>query len=77
MLKEGKKRDKYRDLARELKKSIEHEGNSDTNCNRCTRNNPQTIGKGTRRIINKRTSEEHSDESIIKIGLNTEKSPGD
>ena len=34
-LKESKKRDKYLDFARELKKTMEHEGDSDTNCNWC------------------------------------------
>ena len=32
-LKESEKRDKYLDLARELKKTMEHEKDSDTNCN--------------------------------------------
>ena len=33
-LKKSKKRDKYLDLARELKKTMEHETDGDTNCNR-------------------------------------------
>ena len=32
-LKESEKKDKYLDLARELKKAVEHESDSDTNCN--------------------------------------------
>ena len=36
-LKEIGKRDKYLDLAREVKKTMEHESDSDTNCNLCTR----------------------------------------
>ena len=40
-IKESKKRDKYLDLARELKKkTMEHEGNGDTDCNWCAQNNP-------------------------------------
>ena len=35
-LKESEKRDKYFDLARELKKSIYHEDEGNTNCNWCT-----------------------------------------
>ena len=35
-----KKGDKYQDLARELKKTMKHEVDSDTNSNRCTRNKP-------------------------------------
>ena len=34
-LKECKYKDKYLDLARELKKTVEHAGDNDTNCNRC------------------------------------------
>ena len=40
-LKECEKRDKYLDLARELKLTMEHEGDSDPNCIWCARNNPQ------------------------------------
>ena len=32
-LKGGEKRDRYLDLARELKKTMEHEDDGDTNCN--------------------------------------------
>ena len=34
-LKECEKRDKYLDLARELKKTMEHEGDNYTNCDQC------------------------------------------
>ena len=44
-IKENEKRYKYADITRELKKAMEHEGDSDTNCNWCTRNNPQRLGK--------------------------------
>ena len=56
-LKVSEKSDKYLDVARELKKNSEHEG--DTNCNWCTWNNPQRIGKGTWRFVNKRSSKDH------------------
>ena len=46
---------------------MEHESDCDTNC----------IGKGTGRIENKTTSENHPNYSIIKISQNTEKSTGD
>ena len=36
-LKESEKRDKYQDLARELKKTVEHESDDYTNCNWQTR----------------------------------------
>ena len=53
---------------------MEHEDDSDTNCNWCTWN--QRIGKQTGRLGDKMTSGNHLDYSII-IGQNTEKSPGD
>ena len=34
-LKECEKRDKYLDLAREFKKTMEHEGDNNTNCDWC------------------------------------------
>ena len=55
---------------------MENKGDSDTNCYCCNRNNPQRIGKGTRRPENKRTNRGHPDYSIIKISQNTELSPG-
>ena len=76
-LKESEKRDKYMDFVRELKKTTEHESDCDTNCNQCTLYSNQMIGKGTRGIENKRTSGDHPNYSIIEIGQNTEKSPGD
>ena len=36
-LRENEKRDKYLDLARKLNKTMEHENNSDANCNWCAR----------------------------------------
>ena len=76
-IKESEKRYKYLDLARELKKNMEYEGDDDTNCGWCTWGNPKRIGKGTGRLGNKRTSGDHPNYSIIKIGQNTEKSLGD
>ena len=78
-IKEIEKRYKYLELARELKKqaTMEREGDGDVYCNLCTRNNYQNIDKRTRRHRNPRTSTEHPDYSIIKIGVNTEKSSGE
>ena len=56
---------------------MEHEENSGTNSDWCTWNNPKRTDKGTEGLRNKRTSGDHPDYSIIKIGQNTEKSPGD
>ena len=66
-VKGSEKRNKYLDLARELKKNLEHESDSDTNCNWYARYSHQMTGKGT---------EDHPNYNI-KIGQNTERSPGD
>ena len=42
-----KKRDKYLDLARELKKAIENESDGDTNCYWSTRYNHHRVGTRT------------------------------
>ena len=50
-----------------------HETDGDINRSWCTYDNFQKIGKGTERPGNKKTSENHPDNSIIKIDQNTEK----
>ena len=56
---------------------MEHESDGDTNCSWCTRYSHQRFGIGIGGLGNKRTSGDHSDYNIVKIGQNTEKSPGD
>ena len=77
-LNDGQKKDKYLDLARELKKKTTNMkvtvtpiiiGALSTVTKR--------IGTGTGGIGNKRTSGDHPNDRIIKIGQNTEESPGD
>ena len=53
---------------------MEHENDSDTNCNLCTRHSHQSIDKGTEGFVDKWTSENHPNDSIIKIGYKTKKS---
>ena len=60
-LKESKKQDKYLDL----------------NCNWCPQYNHHRISTGTGGLGNKRMSRDHPNYGIVKIGQNTEKSPGD
>ena len=55
---------------------MKYESEGDTNCNWRICNNPQRFCKGTERFGNKRVSRDYPDDSIIKIGRNTEKSPG-
>ena len=76
-LKESEKKDKYLDLARELKKTVEHEREDYTNCNWCFRYNHQKISTGTGGLGNKRTSGDNPNDGIAEISQNTEKSPGD
>ena len=45
-----------------------HEGDGDTNCNWCAPNNPQIFVKVTGGHGNKKTSGDHLDSSVIKIG---------
>ena len=56
---------------------MKREGDGDINRGWCTWDNPQRIGKGVERHGNKRTSRDRPNFSIIKIGQNTKKSPGD
>ena len=76
--KESKMSDKYLDLSRELKKKImEHESDSDTNCNWRTRYSHLRIGVGNGGLRKTKMSEDHPKYSIIEVGQNTEKSPED
>ena len=52
---------------------MEHDGDGYTNCNLYAQND----GKEDGRVGNWRTSRDHLNYSIVKIGQNTEKSPGD
>ena len=69
-LKEGKKRDKYLDLARELKKQWKKIVTVISIV-------VGAFGKETGRHRNQRTSRDHLDNIMIKIGQNTEKSHED
>ena len=71
-VKESKKRDKYLNLARNLKKKKEHE----SDCNWHARYSHLRIAKGTGGLGNKRTNGDNLDYRIIEIGQNTKKCPG-
>ena len=81
-LKESEKRDKYLDLARELKKTMEHKSDSSTNCNWHARYSHQRIGietegtetecietegSGTEGVGNKRMSGDYQNYRIVEI----------
>ena len=76
-LKECEKKDKYLDLAWELKKTVEHESDDNTNCNWCSWYSHQKISTRTGGLGNNSTSGNHPNYCIIEIGLSTEKGPGD
>ena len=72
-IKENEKSDNYLDLARELKKSKEHKGVVDTNCNWCTWNDPRRLSKRTREVENRKTmNRDHPNNGIVEVGQNTE-----
>ena len=75
-LRESEKRDKYLDIAFELK-IVEHESDGDTNCNSRTRHGHQRIGTGTIGLVDKWTSIGHSNDRIVEMGQNTKKSSED
>ena len=56
---------------------MENENNGDTSFIQCAQYGHQRISKGPERIGNKNTSGDHPNYILIKIGQNTEKSPGD
>ena len=58
-------------------KIIEHKSDGGTNCNWCAQYSHQNINKGTGERGNKRTSGDHPNDIVIKIGQNTKKSSGD
>ena len=64
------------DLARELE-NVGQASVGDTNYSLCAFNGPQRIGKRIETVGNRRKNRDHSDYSIVEIGQNTEKSPGD
>ena len=71
-LKESEKNDKYLDLARKLKKTMENESNTYTNCNWCSWYSHRRIIKGNGGLGNKRASGDHSNFYIIEMGQNTQ-----
>ena len=75
-MKQTKKINKYLDLAKELKKAVDLECNSNTNCSCCTQNDPQRLGKKTGGIGYQRENQDFLDHNIGMIGWN-QKRPGD
>ena len=55
------------DLAIELKKAVEHEGDNNTNCSRCPWNVPQRPGKEISETGDQRKIQDHPDHNTVKI----------
>ena len=75
--KESEKKDEYLDFARELKKLMEHDGDSYTDCDWCFWYSHQRIIKGTGGLGGWRARRDHQNYNIIENSQSTEKSPGD
>ena len=76
-IKENEKKRLIHKSCQRTKEAMEHESDGYTNCNWCTWNDPQRFCKKAGGIRNRRTYEEHSSRTIVKVGQYTEKSPGD
>ena len=76
-LKENEKRVKYMDLARELKKTMNHESDVDTKCNWRARYSYLRIGTRIGGLGNKGTWGDHPNYTIVEIVQNTNMGPGD
>ena len=76
-LEESEKKDKFLGIGKELKTTMEHESDGDTNCNWCARYSHQRFATRTTGLRNKNMSLDHPNYIIVEIGQNTEKSPGD
>ena len=62
---------------KKTEKTVEHESDDYTNCNWCSWYSQQRIGTRTGGLGNNETGGDWSNSTIIEIGKNTEKSPGD
>ena len=56
---------------------MEHEGDSDINCNWCAWKDIQRLCKGAGRVRNRSTSQNYSKYSIVEFGKTTEESHGE
>ena len=56
---------------------MERTGECEINCNWCAMNNLLRLDKGTGRLRNEEVNRDRPDNSLIKIGHDIEKSPGD
>ena len=76
-LKENTNKDKYLDLAKELKKTVEHTSDNYTSCDWCSWYSYERVLKGIVGLENNGTSVDHPHDHILENDQNTEKNPGD
>ena len=50
-----------------MEKTLEHEGNGDTNCSWCIWNSPKMFRKKNRGLVNQRKNEDHPGHSITNL----------
>ena len=74
-LKECEKKDRYLDLVKELKKTLERENDNHTSRDRCFWCSHQTISKGSGGLRRNRMSGDDLSYYIIENTQDTEKSP--
>ena len=72
-----KENEKKKKTKKKTTKFVEYENNGSSSCNWCAWKDPLKLVKGTGRVVNRRTSRDHTNYSIVKIDQNTEQSPGD
>ena len=76
-IKESENRDKYFELARELRKLRNMKVTETSFVFGALRKDPKSTGSRAGGFRNQRTSRDHPDYSIVEISQNTEKSPRD
>ena len=69
--------DRSLDVAQRTAKSLEHEEQGNTRCSWYCQNDPHKAEEEIGQNGNRWNNWNHPDYSIAKIGMNTEKSPGD
>ena len=67
---ENERKQKYRQILgswQRAEKAVEYEGDSDTNCNWCTWNSLQRLGKESGETENQSKNQSHPNHNIVKI----------
>ena len=76
-IKESEKKRQVLRPCQRTKKAVEQVSDGDTNCSWYTWNDSHKLSKGAGKVGNRRTNRDYPNYSIVEIGQNTEKYPGD